>query len=84
MSKQSEDYEKISLDPKNEQLEWTVNTEEPKLKGEEEHVEMPPATSVEVLEKMEKTGTFKIFLRNFVWLQIFIFSTFFLYTQIFI
>jgi len=56
MSKQSEDYEKISLDPKNEQLEWTVNTEEPKLKGEEEHVEMPPATSVEVLEKMEKRG----------------------------
>ena len=84
MSKQSEGYEKISLDPKNEQLEWTVNTEEPKLIGEEEHVEMPPATSVEVLEKMEKTGTFKIFLRNFVWLQIFIFSTFFRYTQIFI
>ena len=62
MSKQSEDYEKISLDPKNEQLEWTVNTEEPKLKGEEEHVEMPPATSVEVLEKMEKRGTLLVIL----------------------
>ena len=50
LSKQSEDHEKISLDPK--------------LIGEGEHVDMSLATSVEVLEKMEKTGTFKIFLRN--------------------
>ena len=30
----------------------------------EEYVEMSPATSVEMLEKMEKTGTFKFFLET--------------------
>ena len=44
-SKQKEDHEKISLDPKNEQ--WIVNVEESKSQSE-----------VEMLEKMEKTGTF--------------------------
>ena len=61
MSKQREDLEKISLDPKNEQLEWIENTEDPKSKGEDEYDEMSPPTSVKVLERMEKTGTFKVF-----------------------
>ena len=61
MSKQREDLEKISLDPKNEQLEWIENTEDPKSIGKDEYDEMSPPTSVKVLEKMEKTGTFKVF-----------------------
>ena len=61
MSKQREDLEKISLDPKNEQLEWIENTEDPKSKGEDKYGEMSPPSSVKVLEKMEKTGTFKVF-----------------------
>ena len=43
------------MEPKNEQLEW--NAEEPKSKSEEEYAEMPPPTSVTLLEKTEKTGT---------------------------
>lgn len=55
-SKQREDNERISFDPKNEQLEQIVNTDDPKSKGENEYGEVYPPTSVKVLEKMEKTG----------------------------